>query len=200
MHSSKGNSLEKELSMHRNRFKMLGLGVLVFALVQGADAADLKKVIEMPDASKILKKDRLAPPKKYTMPQGCITNDPLAIARGEYIFHNLNGKKAKKKPPKGLAKFVKVNGKKKPKQYGNCVACHNIEGAHGAGNIGPDLHNYKQHFLDTGVRTHQYVYQQIADPRIHNKNTHMTVNLTTGLFTPREICDIASYVVSDKSK
>ncbi|WP_456450982.1 sulfur oxidation c-type cytochrome SoxX [Hydrogenimonas sp.] len=186
--------------MDHKRSWMLGLGILVFGLAQSVDAADLKKVIEMPDASKILEKDRLAPPKRYTMPKGCITDDPLAIARGEYIFHNLNGKKAKAKPPRGLAKFVVANGRKKPKQYGNCVACHNIEGAKGGGNIGPDLHNYRQNFVDSGVRSHQYVYQQIADPRVHDKNTHMTVNLTTGLFTPREICDIASYVVSDKSK
>ncbi len=184
--------------MHRKRSLMLGAGLLAFSLSVALHAADLKSVIEMPDASKILKKDRLAPPKSYTMPKGCITTDKLAIARGEYIFHNLNGKKAKKKPPKGLAKFVKVHGKKKPKQYGNCVACHNIEGAKGAGNIGPDLHNYKKHFIESGARSYQYVYQQIADPRVHNPKTHMTVNLTTGLFTPREICDITSYVVSEK--
>jgi len=184
--------------MHRNRRLMLSAGLLAFSLSEAVHSADLKSIIEMPDASKILKKDRLAPPKKYTMPKECITTDPLAIARGEYIFHNLNGKKAKKKPPKGLAKFVMVNGKKKPKQYGNCVACHNIEGAKGGGNVGPNLSHYKQYFIDTGVRSYAYVYQQIADPRIHNPNTHMTVNLTTGLFTPREICDIASYVVSEK--
>jgi sulfur-oxidizing protein SoxX len=186
--------------MVRNRAWVLGLGVLLFGLSQVTRAADLKQVVEMPDASKILAKDRLAPPKKYAMPSGCITTDPLAVARGKYIFHNLNGKKAKGKPPKGLAKFVMVNGKKKPKQYGNCVACHNIEGAKGGGNIGPDLHNYKAHFVDSGVRSYQYVYQQIADPRVHNENTHMTVNLTTGLFTPREICDITSYVVSEKKE
>jgi len=184
--------------MHRNRSLMLSAGLLAFCLSETLHSADLKSVVEMPDASKILKKDKLAPPKKYVMPKECITTDPLAIARGKYIFHNLNGKKAKSKPPKGLSKYVMVGGKKKPKQYGNCVACHNIEGAKGGGNIGPDLHNYKKHFIDTGVRTYSYVYQQIADPRVHNPNTHMTVNLTTGLFTPREICDITSYVVSEK--
>ncbi len=193
-------NLIEELNMHRNRKLVLGLGLMAFCITQAANGADLKSVIEMPDASAILKKDRLAPPKKYTMPAGCITADLSAIARGEYIFHNLNGKKAKKSPPKGLPKYVVVNGKKKPKQYGNCVACHNIEGAIGGGNIGPDLHRYKELFIDTGVRSFQYVYQHIADPRVHNKNTHMTVNLTTGLFTPREICEITSYVVSDKKK
>ncbi len=158
-------------------------------------AIDYKKVIEYPDASKLIEKDLLAPPKSYTMPAGCITNDPDAIARGEYIFHNLNGKKAKKKPPKGLS-LKNKNGK--PKQFGNCVACHNIEHAKGAGNIGPDLTDYKENFIDTKARSAQFVFQKIADARIDNPNTHMTINLTTKLFTPREICELASYVMSKK--
>lgn len=170
---------------------------VMMSLLVGASlfATDYSKVIEHPDASKMIEKDLLAPPKTYTMPAGCVTNDPAAIARGEYIFHNLNGKKAKKTPPKGLSKKNK-NGK--PKQYGNCVACHNIEGARGAGNIGPDLTDYKENFIDSGARDHQFVYQKIADARIDNPNTHMTINLTTKLFTPREICDITSYVVAPK--
>ena len=170
---------------------------VMMSLLVGASlfATDYSKVIEHPDASKMIEKDLLAPPKTYTMPAGCITNDPAAIARGEYIFHNLNGKKAKKTPPKGLSKKNK-NGK--PKQFGNCVACHNIEGARGAGNIGPDLTDYKENFVDSGARDHQFVYQKIADARIDNPDTHMTINLTTKLFTPREICDIASYIVAPK--
>ena len=170
---------------------------VMMSLLVGASlfATDYSKVIEHPDASKMIEKDLLAPPKTYTMPAGCVTNDPAAIARGEYIFHNLNGKKAKKTPPKGLSKKNK-NGK--PKQYGNCVACHNIEGARGAGNIGPDLTDYKENFIDSGARDHQFVYQKIADARIDNPDTHMTINLTTKLFTPREICDITSYVVAPK--
>ena len=170
---------------------------VMLSLLVGASlfATDYSKVIEHPDASKMIQKDLLAPPKVYKMPAGCITNDPAAIARGEYIFNNLNGKKAKKNPPKGLSKKDK-NGK--PKQYGNCVACHNIEGAKGAGNIGPDLTGYKAMFMATGVRDNQFVFQKIADPRIDNKDTHMTVNLTTKLFTTREICDITSYIVSPK--
>ena len=170
---------------------------VMMSLLVGASlfATDYSKVIEHPDASKMIEKDLLAPPKTYTMPAGCITNDPAAIARGEYIFHNLNGKKAKKTPPKGLSKKNKDG---KPKQYGNCVACHNIEGARGAGNIGPDLTDYKENFIDSGARDHQFVYQKIADARIDNPDTHMTINLTTKLFTPREICDLASYVVAPK--
>lgn len=161
-------------------------------------ATDLTRAYEMPDATKIIEKDLLKPAQKFTMPKSCKLDDPAAIARGEYIFHNLNGKKAKATPPKGLVKFVEKNGKKKPKQYGNCVACHNIEGAKGGGNIGPDLTNYKAYFLDTKIRDAHFVYQKIADPRIDNPNTHMTVNLTTGLFTESEICDITAYVMSAK--
>ena len=168
-------------------------------------AADYSGVIEKPNASKMIEKDLLAPAKTYTMPAGCITTDADAIARGSFIFHNLNGKKAKGKLPKGLAKKQMKPGKtylpgdKIPaKQYGNCVACHNIEGAKGAGNIGPDLTGYKDMFMATGVRDNQYVFQKIADPRVDNKDTHMTINLTTKLFTTREICDITSYIVSPK--
>jgi len=170
--------------------------VLMMSLLVGMSlcATDYSKVIEHPDASKMIEKDLLAPPKVYTMPAGCITKDPAAIARGAYIFHNLNGKKAKKNPPKGLSR--KQNGK--PKQYGNCVACHNIENAKGAGNIGPDLTDYRENFVDSGARDFAFVYQKIADARIDNPDTHMTINLTTKLFTPREICDITSYIVAPK--
>jgi sulfur-oxidizing protein SoxX len=163
-------------------------------------ATDLTKAYDMPSASKLIEKDLLKAPKKYTMPKSCKLDSLEAIARGEYIFHNLNGKKAKAKPPKGLTKFITKNGKKKPKQFGNCVACHNIEGAKGAGNIGPDLSNYKKLFIDTKARDAQFVYQKIADPRIDNPKTHMTVNLTTGLFNESEICDLTAYVMADKTK
>ena len=173
---------------------------LMMSLLVGASliAADYSSVIETPNASKMIKKDLLGPAKTFTMPKGCITTDADAIARGSFIFHNLNGKKAKGKLPKGLAKTITVDGKKKPKQYGNCVACHNIEGAKGGGNIGPDLTGYKAMFMATGVRDNQYVFQKIADPRVDNADTHMTINLTTKLFTDREICYITSYIVSDK--
>jgi sulfur-oxidizing protein SoxX len=180
---------------------------LMMSLLVGASlyAADYSSIIEKPDASKMIEKDLLPPAKVYTMPADCITTDPDAIARGAYIFHNLNGKKAKKNPPKGLSRkqmkpgVTYLPGDKIPaKQYGNCVACHNIEGAKGAGNIGPDLTGYKANFIDSGARDYQFVFQKIADPRIDNPNTHMTVNLTTKLFNTREICDITSYIVSEK--
>ena len=182
----------------------------VAALLLGsatAYAADCKKAVEVPDAGKILEKDKLAPPKVWKMPKGCISTDSKVIAIGEFIFHNLNGKKAKGTPPPGLSrkqmkpgKTYKPGEKIPPKQYGNCVACHNIEGAVGAGNIGPDLHDYKKNFIDTKVRDYQYVYQQIADSRVHDKDSRMTINLTTGLFTPEEVCAITSYIVSEKKE
>ena len=55
-------------------------------------------------------------------------------------------------------------------------------------------------FLDTKVRDAAFVYQKIADPRIDNPNTHMTVNLTTKLFNEQEICDYTAYVMSEKKK
>jgi len=186
-----------------NKMTRISCIVAVLSTTVLLSAADMTKAYSMPDASKLIEKDLLKPPQKFTMPKGCISTDKDAIARGEYIFHNLNGKKVKATPPKGLAKFVEKKGKdgkmvKKPKQYGNCVACHNIEGAKGGGNIGPNLTGYKATFIDTKARDYAFVYQKIADPRVDNKNTHMTVNLTTKLFNEREICDIASYIVSDK--
>ncbi len=187
----------------RTKIKNLALTALFISSTASLMSMDLTKAYDMPDASELIKKDLLKPPQKYTMPKSCNLKDPGAIARGEYIFHNLNGKKAKGTPPAGLAKFVEVKGKdgkvkKKPKQYGNCVACHNIEGAKGAGNIGPNLTKYNELYIVTKVRDPQFVYQKIADPRIDNPNTHMTVNLTTGLFNEQEICDLTAYVISDK--
>jgi len=170
--------------------KVILLGIATFL-----GAADLSSVIEIPDATAILLKDALPAPKLYLMPQGCITEDLGAIARGKYIFHNLNGKDAKENPPEGLSRKT-ADGKEK--QMGNCVACHNIEGAKGYGNIGPDLSNYKSLFVDSGARNGQFVYQKIADPRLDNAQTHMTVNLANGLFNEREVCDLASYVMSKK--
>ncbi|WP_295054110.1 sulfur oxidation c-type cytochrome SoxX [Sulfuricurvum sp.] len=158
-------------------------------------AADLSSVIESPDATAILKKDALPAPKVFAMPQGCISEDPAVIARGKYIFHNLNGKDAKDPAPQGLVKIL-PDGKEK--QFGNCVACHNIEGAKGYGNIGPDLTNYKGLFMESGARKHEFVYQKIADARVDNPTTHMTINLTNDLMNEREICDLASYIVLKK--
>lgn len=157
--------------------------------------ANYSSIIESPDASAIIKKDLLAEPQKYSMPSSCNLNDPAAIKRGEYFFHQLNGEETKIDPPDGVSRKL-ANGK--PKQYGNCVACHNIEKAVGAGNIGPNLTNYKSTYIDSGARNVAFVYQKIADPRIDNINTRMTVNLTTKLFNEQEICDLTAYITAKK--
>jgi len=191
--------------MHTRKIKCLALVTLFFSTSLSLVAADLTKAYDMPEATKMIEKDLFAKASKFTMPKSCNLDDPASIARGDFMFNNLNGKKAKGKRPEGLAKFVEKTGKdgkvvKKPKQYGNCIACHDIEGSKGAGNIGPSLVNYKGIFLDTKVRDAQFVYQKIADPRVDNANTHMTVNLTTKLFNEQEICDYTAYVMADKNK
>jgi sulfur-oxidizing protein SoxX len=190
--------------MH-TKIKCLALATLFLSTSASLYAMDLTKAYDMPEATKLIKKDLFPAAKEFTMPKSCDLTDANTIARGDFMFNNLNGKKAKGKIPAGLAKFVEKTGKdgkvkKKPKQYGNCIACHDIEGSKGAGNIGPSLVGYKAMFLDTKVRDAQFVYQKIADPRIDNSNTHMTVNLTTGLFNEQEICDYTAYVISVKNK
>ena len=189
----------------QTKIKYLALATLFFSTSSAMLAADLTKAYDMPDATKMIEKDLMPGATEYTMPKSCDLTDAKAIARGDFMFNNLNGKKAKGKLPEGLAKFVEKTGKdgkvkKKPKQYGNCIACHDIEGSKGAGNIGPSLIGYKAMFLDSKVRDAQFVYQKIADPRVDNANTHMTVNLTTGLFNEQEICDYTAYVMADRSK
>lgn len=184
--------------IRQNKMFVSFLSLVTFGALGALNAMDLKSAVEQPDAIEILKKDALKSPTKYEMPKDCVSTDPHVIAIGAYIFHNLNGGKAKGDAPEGLAKKVTVNGKEEPKQYGNCVACHNIENAEGAGNIGPDLHNYKANFIDTKVRTPEWVYQQIADSRINDPESRMTINLTTGLFNEKEVCALTSYVLSEK--
>ena len=187
----------------QEKVKYITCSALLISALTTANASDLTKAYEMADASKIIEKDLLGEAKAYTIPKSCNLDDAASIARGKYIFHNLNGDKAKATPPAGLVKHMEQKGKdgkvkKVAKQFGNCVACHNIEGAVGGGNIGPDLSNYKAYFIDTKIRDAQFVYQKIADPRIDNPQTHMTINLTTGLFNEQEICDLTAYVMSKK--
>lgn len=159
-------------------------------------AADMTKAYEMPDATKLVENDLIPGATKFTMPKECKLDDLETIARGKFLYHNLNSKVAKEVLPKGL----EAPKKGEVKSYGNCVACHNIEGAVGGGNVGPDLTNYKSIFVDTKVRDAQFVYQKIADPRVDMNNTSMTINLTTKMFTPSEVCDVTAYVMQDKSK
>jgi len=151
---------------------------------------------EMPDATQIIKKDLLAPAKKFVMPKNCVTSNEEAVARGSYIFHNLNGKSSKENPPKGLKR---KNPDGSLKHFGNCVACHNTINAVGPGNIGVDLSNYNTMFVKTNIRDSAFIYQKIADPRVDFADTIMTVNLTNSLMSEREICDIVSYILSNKN-
>lgn len=158
-------------------------------------ASSLADKIEYPSAKEIIERDLIPPPKKFTMPKDCVTESEASIKNGEIIFNNLNAKKNKIKDENGK---ILVGKDGKPKQFGNCVACHNIENAEGYGNIGPDLTNYNEYFIKSGVRTHQWLFQKIADSRVDNPNTHMTVNLTNALMSEREVCDLVSYIISKK--
>lgn len=162
---------------------VIGLAVGAAALMAG----NLKSAVSSPEAASIIEKDLLPAPKTYAMPKGCVSTDPKRIANGKLFFHNLNSDKAK----------VKTEGGK-TKQFGNCIACHRIEEGKGYGNIGPDLRNYKAYFVDSGVRKPEWVYQKIADTRIDNPTSNMTVNLTSGIMNEREVCDIVSYIISAK--
>jgi sulfur-oxidizing protein SoxX len=112
----------------QKKVKFIACTALLITALTAVNASDLTKTYEMPDATKILEKDLLKPATTYTLPKSCNLNDTASIARGEYIFHNLNGDQAKDAPPEGIVKSIEKDGKKEPKQYGNCVACHNIEG------------------------------------------------------------------------
>jgi sulfur-oxidizing protein SoxX len=142
--------------------------------------------IESPNASEIIKKDLLKQDVKVEMPTNCVTEDTNSIKRGSIFFNELSN---------ASGKYKEYSSEK---QFGNCVACHNIEKAVGNGNIGPDLTNYNEYAVKSGVRSHEWIFKKIADPRIDNPETAMTVNLVNGLFTEREICDIVSYLVSKK--
>lgn len=184
----------------------LSLAVAASAmLITSANAGSLASAVSMPDATKQLKKDQIDVAKTYKMPANCVSSDKRSIERGKFFFHNLSGKQAKKKADFAKSLGIDIKDKRKDlmkpyggwKPYGNCVACHNTPGAIGAGNIGPDLTNYKKYFIDGGVRTNAWIYQKVADPRIDNPNTHMPIGLTTGrLFNEKEVCDIVSYLNS----
>lgn len=146
--------------------------------------------IESPDGLKTLQSDLLGEPKKFAMPAGCIKTDNASIERGRLFFNELNN-------GSDVAKSYGMSYPKE-KNFGNCVACHQIEKANGYGNIGPDLSNYHEIYIKTGARTPEWVFQKIADPRIDNKDTAMTVNLTTKLMSESEVCDIASYILANK--
>ena len=96
--------------MH-TKIKYLAMTTLFISASASVCAMDLTKAYDMPDATKMIKKDLFPAAKEFTMPKSCDLTDAKAIARGAYMFHNLNGKKAKKPAPEGLVKFVEKKGK-----------------------------------------------------------------------------------------
>ncbi len=181
----------------------MNITIRPFALISSAFlaittvyATDLTKAYEMPEANKIVEADLIAKPTKFTMPKECKLNSFESIERGKYLFHNLNSRVAKEPTPKGLTKPKKGE----VKLYGNCVACHNIEGAIGGGTVGPSLEAYSKNFIETKARDAQFVYQKIADARVDNKDTSMTINLTTKMMNEQEICDLTAYILQPKTE
>lgn len=155
-------------------------------LPEAKTAAPTPSLFESPNASAIIAKDLLAPATKHTMPQGCVSNNPETIKLGKILFNDYSNKNHKfKEFPDG-------------KDFGNCVACHNVEKGVGYGNVGPDLSAYRKNFVESGVRNHEWIYQKIADPRIDNPNTQMTINKTNGLLNEQEVCQVMSYLLADK--
>ena len=121
-------------------------------------------LFESPDAKEILAKDKLLPATKHAMPQGCVKSDEESIKLGKILFNDYNNKNHK---------FKEFPDEK---EFGNCIACHQIEKGNGYGNIGPDLSGYRKNFVESGVRTHEWIYQKIADPRVDTPNTQMRRN------------------------
>ncbi len=74
---------------------------------------------------------------------------------------------------------------------GNCFACHHVEGAELAGNIGPPLVAMKMRFPDREV-----LYQQVADPRIRNPDTVMPPYGAHGILSERELNLVIDYLLT----
>ena len=74
---------------------------------------------------------------------------------------------------------------------GNCFACHQVEGAELAGNIGPPLVAMKMRFPDREV-----LYQQVADPRLRNPNTVMPPYGAHGILSERELNLVIDYLLT----
>lgn len=181
--------------LHIKGFTLCCLGIFAAAFAGCAASSQNESVavasaIESPNGLKTLNSDLLGEPKHFAMPVGCVKKDKTSIERGRLFFNELNNES-------------NISAKygfdyPKDKNFGNCVACHQIEKANGYGNIGPDLSNYNHAFVKTGARKPEWVFQKISDPRIDHPETSMTVNLTTKLMTESEICDIVSYIFADK--
>lgn len=74
---------------------------------------------------------------------------------------------------------------------GNCFACHQVEGAELAGNIGPPLVAMKMRFPER-----QVLYDQVADPRLRNPNTVMPPYGAHGILSERELNLVIDYLLT----
>lgn len=74
---------------------------------------------------------------------------------------------------------------------GNCFACHQVEGAELAGNIGPPLVAMKMRFPER-----QALYDQIADPRTRNPDTVMPPYGAHGILSERELNLVIDYLLT----
>ena len=74
---------------------------------------------------------------------------------------------------------------------GNCFACHLVEGAELAGNVGPPLMAMKMRFPER-----EALYQQIADPRVRNPNTVMPPYGAHGILSERELNLVIDYLLT----
>jgi sulfur-oxidizing protein SoxX len=74
---------------------------------------------------------------------------------------------------------------------GNCFACHQVEGAELAGNIGPPLIAMKMRFPEREV-----LYQQVADPRLRNPNTVMPPYGAHEILSERELNLVIDYLLT----
>ncbi len=150
----------------------------------------------------ILEKDSIGEPTTRKMPSSCITTNKKVVGKGKFLYENARGKGVKK-PKYGISRTMKktdpgyVAERQKWRPYGNCVACHDTANIKAPGNIGPSLVDYKANFVDTKVRTPEWVFAKISDPRVDNPNTVMSVNHTT--FSPAEICAMMSFIFNNKS-
>lgn len=180
--------------------KAVKTGVLTLSVVSAVilagcaastpDTPSSVAAVESPDGLKTLNSDLLGEAKTYQMPANCVKTDKASVERGRLFFNELNNE-SNVSSKYGMSY-------PKSKNFGNCVACHQIEKANGYGNIGPDLSKYHEVYVKTGARKPEWVFQKIADPRVDNKDTAMTVNLTTKLMGENEICDLVSYLFADK--
>lgn len=74
---------------------------------------------------------------------------------------------------------------------GNCFACHQVEGAELAGNVGPPLVAMKMRFPERAV-----LYQQVADPRLRNPDTIMPPYGAHGILSERELNLVIDYLLT----